>query len=715
MRAVAAALIMVLCLAATPVARAQTSDGQSMPVVLQADELVHDRDRGVVVATGDVEIAQGERILLADAVTYDVRTDTVTASGHVILLEPSGDVVFADFVELNDQMKNGVIRDIRILMSDQSRLAANGAVRSGGNRTEMRKAVYSPCPICAEHPDEAPLWQIKAIRVVHDQRRQEIEYSDAYFEFLGLPVAYTPYFAHPDPTVNRRSGFLAPSHGNRTQLGLTLGVPYFFNLAPNRDATFAPIFTSDEGVVLTGEYRHRVESGEYQFAGSVTRPRQRGNAGELVGGRDVRGHIAGIGQFDIDDTWRWGFDVNRTTDDTYLRRYGFDSQDTLTSNLFMEGFRGRNYAAVNAYSFQGLEEDDDPGDTPFIAPIADYSFISDAGRHGDRYTLDANFMELDRTDGTSSRRLSLDGGWRLPYIGPLGDLYTLTASLRGDAYWVNDVVDATRPGASRSSGLTGRIVPQLAFDWRYPLIRGAGTVRQVVEPIIKFAVSPHGGNPNKIPNEDSQAFEFDDTNLFNDNRFPGLDRVEGGPRLSYGIRLGAYGAGGGSTSAFIGQSFRTKADSTFDIGSGLEDNLSDFVGRVVIAPSRLLDLTYRFRFDSDDLAARRSAIDLAAGPDWLRLGLGFLSIDEGPADLSDIGRREELNLKLNVALGPQWSMNAFNRRDLSENDTIDMGVGLTFQNECIVFATQLQRRFTRDRDLEPATSINFVIKLRNLG
>lgn len=716
LRGVVAALLLAFLLpAAARDAVAQQAVDRKLPVILQADELIHDKNEGTVIATGNVEAAQGERVLLADRITYNERTDTITATGNVTLLEPSGDVIFADEIELTDEMKNGLIRHIRIILTDESRFAANGAVRSGGNRTEMSKAVFSPCPLCTEHPEQPPLWQIKATRVVHDQRRREITYTDAFFELFGVPIAYTPYFSHPDPTVERRSGFLTPSFGGNSRLGATIKVPYFFNLAPNRDATISPIFTTDEGVVLSGEYRHRVENGQFSLSGSITRPERRGNSGEIIGGRDTRGHFEGVGEFKIDDTWRWGFDVARTTDDTYLRRYGFNAADTLTSNLFAEGFRGRNYAAINAYSFQGLELNDDPGDTPIIAPIIDFSYIGEAGRFGQRYTLDANFMELFRTDGTGSTRLSLDGAWRLPFMGLYGDLYSVTASLRGDAYWVNDVLDPSRTDRSRTSGLTGRIVPQLTVDWRLPLIRNAGSVRQIVEPIVKFAISPHGGNPGIIPNEDSQSFEFDDTNLFNDNRFSGLDRVEGGPRLSYGVRAGAYGASGGSTTAFIGQSFRTKADSTFAPGSGLENKLSDVVGRISVKPSKLIDLTYRFRLDSDDLSPRRTSIDLTAGPDWLRTKLGFLSIGEGSADLSAIGRREELNMSMLLGIGPQWSFDAFHRRDLRKNNSINIGAGLTYQNECVLFTIQVRRDFTRDRDLEPDTSINFIIKFRNLG
>ncbi len=382
MRSSLAVAVLMLCLAVPPPARALEPLEPTAPAVVRADEITYDPNQDLIVATGNVEIAQGTRILFADTVSHNRRLDTVTASGNVILLEPTGEVLFADRIELSDEMKRGVVRDIGVLLTDGSRFAANGAVRTGGNRTDMRKAVYSPCRLCPENRGRSPLWQIKAARVIHDQRRQNIEYRDAFLEAFGIPIAYTPYFTHPDPTVKRRSGFLTPSYASRSQLGLTIEVPYYFNLAPYRDVTFAPIFTSKEGVVLTGEYRERTHNGAFEFSGSVTGPRRRGNNGERVGGREIRGHIDGSGQFNVSNTWRWGFQLERASDDTYLRRYGFNFGDTLTSRLYLEGLRGRNYASVNGYAFQGLEINDDPGQTPLVLPIADYNYISGPGALG---------------------------------------------------------------------------------------------------------------------------------------------------------------------------------------------------------------------------------------------------------------------------------------------------------------------------------------------
>ena len=104
-------------------------------VIMSADSLTYDEARGIVTATGNVEISQGHRLLIADTVTYNEGQDMMTASGGVTLLEPSGEVLFADYMELSDEMRDGVMRNIRLLLNAETRIAANEARRSGGNRT----------------------------------------------------------------------------------------------------------------------------------------------------------------------------------------------------------------------------------------------------------------------------------------------------------------------------------------------------------------------------------------------------------------------------------------------------------------------------------------------------------------------------------------------------------------------------------------------------
>ncbi|CAN0466551.1 unnamed protein product, partial [Discosporangium mesarthrocarpum] len=449
----------------------------------------------------------GDRVLRADSVSYNQRSNTVSAAGNVILLEPAGEVLFAEYAEMTDDMREGFLRGLRMLLTDDSRFAAVNARRRGGIETQLNKAVYSPCIDCVG-PDGEPLWQLKANKVTHNSEDREIVYRDASLEVLGVPIAYTPYFSHPDPTVKRKSGFLAPTFGASGVLGTAVQTPYFWVIDDSRDFTFDPILSTDVIAILTGEYRQAFSDGELRVRGSGTRDDAQ------TGEERFRGHIDAETRFNIDETWRWGGDLDLVTDDTYLARYGFPYTDTLTSQLYAEGFTRKNYARADIQHFKGLRDEDDSAKIPIVAPNLVYNFVGEPNKFGAFWTMDANALALTRTgSGTvDSRRISVETGWELPHIGSRGDVTTLKATLQTDAYSVANV--PTDNGSGTQSGFTGRVFPKLSLNWRYPWVRTVGRSSQVIEPMVTFVTAPNGGNPDKIPNEDSLAFELDETNVF---------------------------------------------------------------------------------------------------------------------------------------------------------------------------------------------------------
>ncbi|MDP6688156.1 MAG: LPS assembly protein LptD [Alphaproteobacteria bacterium] len=686
------------------------------PFLLSADQMIHDSDLGQITAKGNVEISSAGRVLLADSVAYNQRDGVVTASGNLTLLEPSGEVYFAEHLQLSEDLTQGFIESIRILLTDKSRFAANGAQRHGANRLEMAKAVYSPCEICRENPDRAPLWQLKAVRVIHHRDAHEIEYRNATLEVFGVPIAYTPYFRHADPLTPRKSGFLAPEFGSSTELGTTIQVPYFWAIDRQRDLTFAPIVATGEGLVLTGEYRALTSRGGYEGEASLTYTDERNDNNEKLDDKVFRGHIDALGRFDIDQTWRWGFDLSRATDDTYLNRYGFDDDDTLTTSLFTEGFRGRHYMAASAYSFQGLELEDDSGTTPLVAPLLEYAVVVEPERLPGRLYLDASAVSLYREDGFDSRRVSGDGLWQLPYVGAAGDVYTLSAGLGLDMYWLNGFRPAGQAGgAAKNNGFEARLHPMAALEWRFPFVRRSGSVRQVVEPVAQVILTPYGGNPKEIPNEDSRSLEFDETNLFSLGRFPGYDRVESGPRANLGLKASLFGASGGYTTLTMGQVFRVRDDDTFARQSGLDDHRSDYVMALTVAPSPFFDLTNRLRLDRNKFSLRRNEIYFSIGPKFLRFNTNYVSLEREQTS-DELEAREELFNSLRWEISPRWIATAESRRDLRDDGSqIRSGAGIQYLDECIGFGLTVERSFTRDRDVEPSTAIKFRFLLQNLG
>ena len=700
-----------------PAALAQTAapDESAAPSLLTdedeaaeitADELVHDKDTNIVTATGNVEVIYKGRIARADKIVYDVDNDKVTAEGNASLLEADGTIIYADYVELTGDLKEGVARNIRMLLSNGlSRLTAEDLKREDGNITTLDHATYTACKPCEDDPEAPPLWQLRASEVIHDQEEKEVRYWHARMEMWGVPVFYTPYLEHPDPTVKRQSGFLTPSAGSSKNLGYFVETPYFWAYSDYGDLTLRPRLTTDENAGLAANWRHMWESSDVDMEASAT----------VDSDDEFRGHVDGTVRHEFDDIWVGNLQLQRTTDDTYLRRYKFgEDSPILTTTGSIEGFAQRSYLGVEGFTYQGLRDSDDPGTTPWVLPLVNYNYVGTPDEGGDYWSFDANTMALFRDEGSQSRRLSLSGGWTQPWYSPIGEVYRLSAGIRGDLYHVDDVI---RDDGTTYDGVTGRVIPQVALDWRYPFQRIGESSVQTIEPIVVAVASPYGGNPDEIPNEDSLNFEFDDTNLFSHSRFPGLDRVEGGPRVSYGLRWMTTTSGGPSAEVLLGQSFRVHKSAVFSEESGLNDNFSDVVGRIRISASDWWNIAYRFRIDPNDFVGRYHDVNGSVGVDELRLNAQYLYLNGDRNNDPDnlFGDREELSLSLSSMFSENWSGQVFTKHDLSEDGgPLRAGMGLTYEDECFAFTSTLVKDYTSDRDLKSGLSVYFQIAFKTL-
>lgn len=696
--------VLALAQAATWGARARESTGDPQArTLLQADQMAYDEEADIVRAEGRVEISRDDHVLLADHVVYNRKTDIATADGNVSLLDKNGAVLFFDHLEIKGDMKEAFASEVRVLLADKSRMTSREFRRTEDRYNELRQAAYSACDICE---DKDPVWQIKASGVRYDDVDKMVHYRNAWVELGGVPVFYTPYLAHPDPTAGRKSGLLLPIISAGRNTGFYYAQPYYINIAPNQDATLSPLYTSSAGKGLTGEYRLLFGSGELRLNGSAV-------VDDPDAAEDIRGHVRGTFRWDMDSNWRSGADVHLASDRTYLRRYNFDAPTWLTTNAYVERFSSHTYFSANWYYFQRQRRSVAAGTTPVITPLLQYSYVGDQDSRWGYFTADANSMILVREDGSDSNRISGTFGWHLPYTTPLGDTYTLRATLRGDGYYVRDVV---RPKAGDTfTGTAGRAIPEVSLEWSFPFVRTDGAVQQILEPTILAVASPLGQNPEKIPNEDSIDFEFDDSNLFDTQRFTGFDRVDGGVRVNYGLKWAAYNGRGGALSTFLGQSYRFNHANVFTPLSGLDGRLSDFVGRIEASPGPYFNLMYRFRLDKDNFANRRSEVTAAVGPPTARFGAGYLFLEKDPTNPA-AGEREEIYGSFSTRLTQYWSLNIDDRHDLSPGGgRIRTSFGFTYEDECFVFGLDIADDNTQDRDFKRGVTVLLRFNLKSIG
>ena len=176
-------------------------------------------------------------------------------------------------------------------------------------------------------------------------------------------------------------------------MGVTGRSYYYYGISPQEDATIETTYATKQGPLLGGEYRDRMEYGKFVFSGSVAEGADQYGPSKNYEDPDktVRGHIFGLGVYDLDDNWRSGFNIARTTDDTFLREYGYSDQDVLDNRLYTEGFFDRDYAVVNIYDAQDLRPGE-VGTQPLALPYSNYQSFRRPGRNigwpmGSQYRL----------------------------------------------------------------------------------------------------------------------------------------------------------------------------------------------------------------------------------------------------------------------------------------------------------------------------------------
>lgn len=682
----------------------EAGDDPAQQSLLQADEVSYNDETNTITAVGNVEIQRDNRILLADKIVYDRNADIATATGNVSITDEKGSVFFFESAQVTGDMKEGLAAEVRVLLSDKSRMASRTYKRNPDGTSELDNAVYTACDSCK---GETPLWQIKGSHVRYDPQAEMVYYRNARVEIGGVPIFYTPYLAHPDPTAGPKSGLLLPAIGASRNLGASYKQPYYIHIGPDRDATLTPFLTSNAGKGAIAEYRQDFKSAQLRMYGSLM-------AGDPDFSSDFRGHLDADARWDMNENWRSGADIQLASDRTYLRRYNFLAPTWLTSNVFAERFTNNSYFSANAYYFQRQRIAPASGSVPGVAPLLNYNYVSSPDSLGGYWSVDANGLVLVRETGTDSNRLSTRVGWNLPYTADFGGVFTLRTGVRGDGYYVRNLFRPARNDFF--TGTTGRVVPEASLEWRMPFVSDALGFHQLLEPIVMAVVSPTGGNKENIPNEDSLDLEFDDTNLFSIHRFSGYDRVETGPRINYGIHWATFNESIGTVSALVGQVYRFHNDAAFAPLSGLRGYFSDYVGRVDVTPNRFVSMQYRFRLDRDTLKSRRSEVSATVGPDLLRFTTSYLYVKSDGTRPAVLGSTEELYVALSSRFSKNWSIAVGHRQNLGANGgSIRTDVGITYEDECVVIGLDLANDNTQDRDFKKGLAVLLRLNLKTIG
>jgi LPS-assembly protein len=516
------------------------------PVFIEADRIRGYSEREAE-AEGHVRMRRRGVSLSADEMRYDVAHDELTASGN-IRLENQGNVVEGIRLKYNLSTDRGYLdratfdlvpaapkpvpaqptpgdpmRVIQRLSGSYSRGNAERLLFEGPQRFRAEQANYTTCGPANED------WFIRAREIEFDNVKDEAIARGARVEFLDKTIFYTPYISFP-LHQQRKSGILTPHYGTSNTSGIEVTVPYYWNIAPNYDATFYPREMTKRGLQLGAEFRYL----EPTFLGEA-----RGEylPGDRVAHRDRYGYALRHSQ-GFSNGWSGGFNINRVSDDRYFSDLSSNVALTSTTTLPMEFTLGRGGTFGNAgtYGFSALAQKWQTLQTDPLAPITPpydrLPQLTFTAFKQDLYRTDVDlltsYVDFHHPTLVNGRRLLAYPSVTLPLQTPSAYLIP-KVGVHATQYFINPnsqgFVDQTRvlPIFTTETGVVFEREMKFAG---LPLI-------QTLEPKLFYVNIPYR-NQDRIPNFESGIQDVSFATIFTENQFSGHDRINDANQLTVG-------------------------------------------------------------------------------------------------------------------------------------------------------------------------------------
>ena len=727
-------------------------------IYLEADELINDEAANLLTAIGEVEGRYQDRTLRANRVEYDLNTGLILAIGDVVLIDATGDVQYADKLELSDELQAGTAANFTARLATGAITAARFVTRDDDGEFEFFNVTYTACEPCKNSEGETknPTWRLWARRVKQDAESRTIRYNDAVLELFGLPIFYTPYLAHPDPSQDRASGLLIPTIGNSGSRGFTTVLPYYWAIDDYSEATITPHIYSKVNPLLKVEARRKFHTGKINFAGSVTHgtlfdrngeplddPNRFRFAGDAEMGAETSSHFFIDGYFKPSNVWSYGYTVMLQTDDTYLRRYDLDTtfktnglieNEPLrnTTQAFLAGQEDNFRISAVALGFQNLRsryrEDETTGlisvsrdenkVVPIIAPRVQGEYYTYDPALGGRIRLFGNASYLTRDTGSDYGRATAGAEYSKTWIAPGGIEIKPFVWSRFDNYDIES--DAgTKIVFSRTIGQAG-------VDLRYPFIRRSTSVDLIIEPRALYTESFGDAKLDEFFDsadgslliEDGNSSDLDAALLFEPNKANGYDFFEEGRRVDLGARFAArWDMAGRSSEAaiFAGRSFSDGTTNRFAAQSGLSSGSSEYIAELDLNLGGFFKSNSWVRYDEDRDVFSRIDSRVSLNTKFLSLSGRYYTLNLPTLTVIPGTPQEEISGGIVIRPFDGWSLGYNAVHDFDRDVSRTQRATLGYKDDCTLVEIYFQRQDFDNDVIRNNNTLGIRLTLATLG
>ncbi|MDR0640331.1 MAG: LPS assembly protein LptD [Holosporales bacterium] len=683
-------------------------------ITIQSRYISYDLKNEIICAKGEVLVVQESddgktRKLYTDEIEYHKNTGTIKLNGKAILVEPTGEVISADNVSLDQKMEKAIAKALVIILEDAAKVKAKMGTKIGQIYT-FEDASYSPCN---ETGCSLPLWDLFAEKVTYDSKQKSFVYHHVKLRLRGIPVVFLPYFKHPGFGVRRQTGFLSPIIRSNSDTGMFIGTPYFMVLDRSRDLKLTPFVMFNGRGMASGEYRQSLAKGDITVSSSILTKARASQVTAHEFDQKTRWHVDSMFKSFNMDNKRIIFRINRASDVTYKIKFpAYDDKDSglwrrrcNESRCAYESFGESHYLTTESMIYQTPN-----GDTaPIILPHITFSHRKDDVLNGN-VELNNDTVYLIRKNQVSPStfsdhffRTTSKLNWKRS-VTVDHVVLDFSSGVKGDVLHAGQRGGDTKCSHKIYPTVENQISGFIPFisripAWQHTSIWGPRVTLSSIESL--------GNREDSLVNEDSIFHGLDELILHHLNRVGTFGSAGEGERIYVGVENSIYNKKRRYLNFFIGKSQ--------SIRSNDQEDRDSFVGHLSVRP--IENTSFRMRFVG--LPGMEQTKMFESG---IRIDTGRVSTNVGYLydTRSSIIRDEKISqigLTVSIKLSRYWKISGSKLINLNKNlgdRNLLNGIFAEYKDECFGFGIGFHSANFRDKDIKPKTGIAVILTFKNL-
>lgn len=668
---------------------------------VKTDNFEYDVKSSKIKASGNTEMTDtnGQRVK-SDNFEYDLKTEELKASGNAEMTNAEGQRVKLDTITMSKDRENVDAKNIELWLGNHIYVRAENMTRNGA-LTIAEHAEFTACDGCDSYGNA---WEIFSSKITHDQDEKMLYFRNASFWVYNdtFPILWLPYYEMPDPSVKYKSGFLNPSFNSTNGMGTQINIPLYINFSEKHDLTTTFSYLTKENPLFQAEHRLNLRHSEFRSKGSFTHNKLGEN----------RWHFYNDDKIELGENARAFVYIARTSDKTYLQKYGFyDNQPYLDSGVKLELFGQTSYIVADTHTFQELRQayGNQHAVSGNILPNIRGTYQTDPFFKETYLSFTGDVLGVSGSKSSSQRAI---GEARIisPWTMWGGNRVTASVATRYDFYNF-DKTPVYNDGQIDNSytGVKSRFLPSGYLEWGLPMYSVKNSWTYIIEPRARLTIMEHSDKNAVFSVDNDSAGRFlSDTTLFSDNRFAGLDVWENGNFVDYGARWAAFNKNH-NLEIFLGQTYDFNTDTKDDKfnDNGFRNGFSDYVGRISYS-KKYFQISSRFRFDREDASLNHTENSLYVGKNGYYLSLGHIW-DTQPIDIysTDDQDTHEIAAGAGMPLSKRFKIRGSAVYNAAAHIVQKHSAGLYYEHPCYHFSLEYSRDNAVKRDYVGNTTYRF--------